>query len=134
MKSIEEIKKEILLKIMSGGRLSVDCMRILPKDDELRTFMCELRPMYAYWYAYFVDQSPRDDTRTAACKDPEYAYKYAGYIDNFPREDTRKGACRDPIYAYGYAHCVDESPHEETRKAAYRDPYYKQRYIKRFGE
>jgi hypothetical protein len=132
--NIEEIKKEILLKIMSEGDLSWKYVETLPKDDSLRTFMCELGPMYAYEYTYLVDRSPHDDTRKAACEDPEYAYRYALYVDKWPREDTRRAACKGPQVAHWYAIYVDRSPSEDTRKAAYRDPYWKKDYIARFGE
>ena len=108
MESIEEYKKEILLKIMSGEGLAWDYVRNLPKDDSLRTFMCELGPMHAYEYAYYVDKSPNDETRKAAYKDLLYAYCYA--ID------------------------VDRSPHDETRKASYLGSYRKRSYVEEFGE
>jgi hypothetical protein len=160
MKSIDEYKKEILLKIMSGEGLAWDYIGTLPKEDPLRTFMCELGPKYAYYYALDVDRSPHDETRKATCEDPEYAYWYASAVDKGPHEETRKATCRDPYYAYRYSYHVDKSPHEETRKSVCRDPecayryayavdkgphedtrraaytysIYKQKYIEHFGE
>ena len=134
MKSIDEYKKEILLKIMSGEELDYDYMWSLPQDDSLRTFMCELGPMLAYEYARFVDKSPNEETRKAACGDPRWAYMYAHEVDKCPHEETRKAACGDLWYAYTYAWLVDKYPHEETKEVCYRDPEYKQLYIKELGE
>jgi hypothetical protein len=106
--NIEELKKEILLKIMSEGMLSWYYIETLPKDDSLRTFICGLDPGYAYAYAYFVDESSHPDTRTSSC--------------------------RDPLTSCWYARYVDKCPHEETRKSSYRDPRWKRSYIENFGE
>jgi len=133
MRSIEELKKEILLRIMSN-ELSWDYIQTLPKDDSLRTFICELGPMRAYEYARLVDKSTRDDTRKAVCEDPYHAYMYAFYVDKSSRDETRKAACRDPWYAYYYAQDIDKSPRDDTREAAYRDPRWKSAYKARFGE
>ena len=102
MKSIEEIKKEILLKIMSGRDLSWEYGKTLPIDDELRTFMCELGSKYSYRYARFIDKCPHEETRKEACKDPKYAYWYASYVDKCSREETRKASYRDPRWKFSY--------------------------------
>jgi hypothetical protein len=108
MKPIDEYKKEILLKIMSVEEVSWEYIKTLPKDNSLRTFICELSPMYAYRYAYNVDKSPRIITRKESCKDPQYAYLYAKW--------------------------VDKSSRSITRKAAYVEFHRKQMYIETFGE
>jgi hypothetical protein len=101
--SIEEIKKELLLKVMTEGKLSHKYIENLPIDNELRTFLCELGPLYAYWYAYYVDR------------------KYFMVSGDYPWEETREAACRDPGYAYWYAIEIDGCPNDTTRKAAYKD-------------
>ena len=134
MKSIEEIKKEILLRVMSEGDLSWEYIKTLPKDDSLRTFMCELGSKYAYDYAIDVDKSPHEETRKSSSRSSFRAYQYAYWVDKSPRDDTRKAACGDPYGAYRYAYDVDKSSHEETRKAAYRDPFCRNAYIDKFGD
>ena len=158
--NIEEIKKEILLKIMSEKDLTRHYVETLPIDDSLRTFMCSLGPEFAYLYAHWVDKCPYEETRKAACKDfycayaytryvdksphdetrkavsgdPDHSYQYAFYIDRCPHEETRKAACGDPYYACKYACFVDECSHDDTRKAAYRDPRCREWYVEAFGE
>jgi hypothetical protein len=108
MKSIEEIKIELTLKMLSGTLDSYEDIKDLPIDDELRTFVCSLGSIYAYLYASEIDKSPRDDTREAACKDPEYAYLYASEIDESPRDNTREAAYKDPIYKQWYIENLGE--------------------------
>lgn len=64
-------------------------------------------PEWAYNCAGYIDKQPRDDTRTAACKDPQWAYRYAANIDKQPHSDTRAAACLDPRSARLYALYVD---------------------------
>jgi hypothetical protein len=80
MKSIEEIKKEILLKIMRGERVFWYHIVCFPKDDGLRSFLCELGSNWAYSYAYCVDKCPHEETRKASYRDPYYKQEY---IDKF---------------------------------------------------
>jgi hypothetical protein len=76
VKSIDEYKKEILLEIMNGEEVSWYYTQTLPKDDELRTFLCELGSWYAYKYADFVDKCPHEDTRKSAYKDSRWKSAY----------------------------------------------------------
>ena len=99
------------------------------KSDEIRTLICKLgSPGCAYFYADYVDKSPRSDTRREACKDSKYAYRYARWVDKSPRSDTREAVCKDPEYAYVYAAYVDKSPRSDTRREACKDSYWKERY------
>ena len=72
---IEELKKEILLKIMNRERMG-NYMYALPIDGELRTFMCELSPLYALRYAKLVDKCPHEETRKASYRDPRWKCSY----------------------------------------------------------
>ena len=87
-------------------------------------------PYYAYAYACYVDEAPRDDTRQAACRDPYYAYRYARDVDKAPRDDTRQAACGNPGGAYAYALDVDEGPRDDTRAAACASPGYAYYYAR----
>jgi hypothetical protein len=133
MKSIEEIKIELTLKMLAG-KISYLDIKDLPIDDELRTFVCSIGPFYARYYAQYVEAAPNNETREAACKDPESACAYAEYIDCRPGNDTRKAACGDAFEAYWYAIKVDKCPREDTRKVAYQSSKWKERYIEEFGE
>jgi hypothetical protein len=121
MKSIDEYKKEILLKVMNEEGLSYKYIKDLPKDDSLRTFICELGSLYAFWYAYYVDKAyllPPDDyswneTRTSACKDPEHAYWYAVEVDGAPNDETREASYKNLEWAFNYRRweiSLDKSP------------------------
>jgi len=143
MKTIDEYKKEILLMIMTEGEIKYiitpegfmhNYVESLPKDDGLRTFLCELGAEYSYRYAYHVDKEPHPETRKAACRDTNYAFWYSKYIDKCPHEETRMAVCSSPGFSFWYAEEVDRGPHPETRKAAYKDSDYKQKYIEKFGE
>ena len=81
---------------MLQGPLEWHDIQKLPKNDELRSFICQFNPEYAYCYARLVDEAPHPETRTAACKDSKYAYIYAYYIDEIPSDETRTAACKDP--------------------------------------
>ena len=131
---IEEIKKEILLKIMRNGEGSWRYIKTLPKDDTLRVFICELGHVYAYYYACYVDESAHPYTRTSACRKPKWAYYYAKHIEKCPHEETRKAACKDPEYAYWYASAIDNCPRDDTRNAACRASLWGRSYLERFGE
>jgi hypothetical protein len=89
--NIEKIKEAIAMKYMAKKLLEND-IEILPKNNELRTFVCSLRPSYAYVYAVYVDKEPFEETRIAACKEPIYAYLYACGVDEKPLEETRAAA------------------------------------------
>jgi hypothetical protein len=69
MEYIKDIEKKILIDVMLGKDIAIYFFKDLPKDDSLRTFICELGPTHAYWYAHYVDKCPHDDTQTAAYKD-----------------------------------------------------------------
>ena len=94
MKSIEEIKIDITLKILRGEFNDYNHIQNLPVDDELRTFICGISPRCAYMYANLVDRKPHSETRTASCKDPGYAYLYARNVDERPNNETKEAACR----------------------------------------
>lgn len=81
MKTIDEYKKEILLRVMRGEELDWTYVRTLPKNDELRSLMCELRPEYACIYAERVDKCPHEETRKAACREAATSYIYAAYVN-----------------------------------------------------
>jgi hypothetical protein len=88
MKSIEDIKIELTLKKLAGTLTESDIHVSLPKDDDLRTFVCSLGAKYAYNYAYYVDRKPNDETRKASCGDPGFSYNYAVGIDRCYTEET----------------------------------------------
>ena len=134
MKTIDEYKKEILLGIMSESIIDWDYIVDLPINDELRTFMCELGPIYSFLYAANVDECPNDETRKGACREPRYAYGYAYYIDKSPHAETRRAALKSPYLSYEYAVNIDKCPREDTREACYRDPGWKEEYIRWLGE
>ena len=134
MKTIEEIKKEILAMVESGQELFSFFVETLPKDDSVRELMCELGPKFAYLYAIYVDKCPREDTRKAACGDYYLAYWYATLVDNCPRDDTREASCRNPSTAYGYAKFIDKCPREDTRNSAYQNDACRKWYVREFGE
>ena len=54
MKSIEEIKIELTLKMLARGLLWEDFV-YLPIDDELRTFVDTLGPECASWYSAYAE-------------------------------------------------------------------------------
>ena len=85
MKSIEEIKIELTLLVLSGEILYKG-IRNLPVNNELRTFVCNISPYAAYRYAYFVDKSPHYETRKASYKDPKWKEEYIKYIEGFGEE------------------------------------------------
>ena len=86
MNSIEELKKDIVLKHMAG-EVSIRYIKNLPKDDEIRSLIISFHPSYAFWYAYMVDRCPRDDTREATCKDSVWwGPKYIREIDKLSPE------------------------------------------------
>ena len=68
-----------------------------------------MTPIAAYKKA--LRDGPSDDTRTAACADPDWASQYAIHVDKAPRDDTRAAACADPMSANQYARNVDHYPH-----------------------
>ena len=108
MKTIEEIKNELMIKYLNGSLHEWDDIKDLPKDDNLREFVCKLGPGCASCYAYYVDSGSHNLTREGASKDSYHAYWYALYIDKVP--------------------------HNVTRESAYKDPFNKQSYIDKFGE
>ena len=75
MKSIEEIKIELTLKMLSGKILWSDIDR-LPVNDELRTFVCSLGPKYARWYAGYVDRRVHPETQWECSKDRQASRWY----------------------------------------------------------
>ena len=74
MKSVEEIKIELTLKMLSGSVILYSDIASLPIEDSLRTFVCSLGCYNAHTYAYEVDKCPNDETRAASCKDPSCAF------------------------------------------------------------
>jgi hypothetical protein len=127
MSDIENIKEELAMKYMAGT-LAEEDNRGLPKNDELRTFVCSLGSFWAYYYARHIDKSPTEETRVAVCKDPWDAYEYAQNVDKKPTEETRTASCKEPYAAYCYALLIDKKPSEETRAAAYGSCYYQEKY------
>lgn len=113
MKSIEDIKTELVLKMLQGPLKWQDIEK-LPKNDELRTFICQFKAEDAYLYAHWVDEGPHPETRTAACKDPDIAYRYALHVDKAPTEETRIAASKDPYWVYKYAYLIGETSYTET--------------------
>jgi hypothetical protein len=87
MNSIEELKKDIVLKHMADG-ISIGYIRNLPKDDEIRALIISFHPSYAFWYACMVDQCPRDDTREATWKNSVWGLKYLREIDKLSPEGS----------------------------------------------
>ena len=108
MRSIEEIKIDLTLKILRGEFDPSDDFEDLPINDELRTFICSISPYCAYSYAALVDKKPLDETRTAACKDVSSACFYAIF--------------------------VDKEHHYETEEVVYKDSDWKEEYIRYLGE
>jgi hypothetical protein len=128
MSDIEKIKEQLAMKYMAG-KLNVDDIEFLPKNNEIRTLICSFSSFYAYLYAHWVDRGPNDETRSAACKEPWDAFDYACYVDGKPTGETRIAACKDPYCACCYAYYVDRKPMKETRaaveKSLYRENYQK---------
>jgi hypothetical protein len=127
MQSIKKIKEELAMKFMAGTLQQKD-FRPLPKNNELRTFICSLGPTFAYWHALLIDFGPREDTRIAASKLSWSAYFYAALIDKSPTEETRTGACKDSENAYFYAEKIDKKPTDITREAAGRENIWRRNY------
>ena len=59
-------------------------------------------------------------------------YKYAKYIDKGPHEDTRKAACGDPEWAYRYAEDIDKEFRMDTWLAV-KDSKYEEKYKEFFN-
>ena len=75
----------------------------ISKSDEIRTLICDLGdPRCTWFYSYWVDKSPRNDTRSICCKDPGWAYEYARHVDKSPRSDTRSAAYKDSYWKERY--------------------------------
>jgi len=131
MEDLDEIKKDLILKIMAD---ELDWYEIekLPKNDEIRTFICQFDSWYAIEYAYRVDKVPTDETRISACVNPGTSYEYSYRLDKGPHDYTRHICCKSPSYALAYAKHIDKKAHPETREAAYQDPYWRREYIKKF--
>jgi hypothetical protein len=70
MKSIEEIKIELTIKMLAGTLRRTDFVS-LPKNDELRTFICSMGSPSARWFALEVDKRSCPETDEAIQKDPE---------------------------------------------------------------
>ena len=102
MEYIKDIEKKILIDVMLGKDIAIYFFKDLPKDDSLRTFICELSPKYAYYYAFFVDRRPHVDTRNASCKNSKYAWSYALYVDKKKTEETWKAVSKDLRYKSFY--------------------------------
>ena len=92
----------------------------MTNNDNTRAAACQ-DPESAFLGARDIE-GPHDDTRAMACQDPQLAYFYARYIDKAPRDDTRRAACRDPEQAHRYAYYVDKIPRNDTRAVACQDP------------
>ena len=140
MKSIEGLKIDITFKFMEET-LVWTYIKSLPKDDEIRTFLCGFNdPWVAYHYAQCVDKTPHNETRKVCVNNPYISYTYADQLDKCPRDDTREGACKyyaltdSCDYACFYSLYVDKEPHRLTRKAAYLHPRTKTWYVKEFGD
>lgn len=101
MKSIEDIKTELVLKMLQGP-LDWRDIEKLPKNDELRTFICQFEPKYAYWYAFCVDEKPQIETKSTAYKDPRWAYAYTFYVDEKPSEEAKKAISKSPEHLCSY--------------------------------
>jgi len=129
-----------------GGRQNalaalIEATRPMFSEGELR---CALRlagvplrppveamgPWLAYQYARYFDKAPRDDTRAAACGDPQWAYRYALDVDAAPRDLTRAAACGHPDWAFLYALDVDKTPRYDTRWAVLPFPHLAYRYAR----
>ena len=122
MKTIEEIKSKILKKHSKGKLNLPKDFKKLPKNDDLREFVCGLGKWPAYFYALEVDKGPTDITRKFSCVEAKFAYLYALRVDKSPRDDTREIACQDPTCAVCYAVDVDKCPRDDTREASCKDP------------
>jgi hypothetical protein len=103
MVSIEDLKAELVMRVMSGN-LNPILIGCLPVDDELRTLTCSFDSNSAYTYALAVDRGPHDETRTACIKDPRLSWLYALNVDKCDREDTRKGAYKNRGFKSLYIH------------------------------
>ena len=79
---IEETKKEIILIVMEsdGWDWDWDEMALLPGIKELRTFVCQLGPLCALNYAYFVDKGPHEETLQAVWGDSYWRDLYNRYV------------------------------------------------------
>ena len=80
MKTIEQIKIELTLKKLRGDRPTLEDIKDLPKNDDVRTFICELDSFAAYLYAKWVDNGPCDETRNAAYRMPLMKRAYIRFL------------------------------------------------------
>ena len=72
-------KEDIILLFLEGpGKLATELWnKNIPKSDEIRTLICELGNVKcAFYYAYYVDKKPTDETRKAVSKDK---FRKGGY-------------------------------------------------------
>ena len=68
--NIEQIKIDLTLKMLAGNLTRYDFVS-LPKNDELRTFICSTGSQSARWFALEVDKRSCPETDEAIQKDPE---------------------------------------------------------------
>jgi hypothetical protein len=127
MNEIEKIKEQLAMNCIIGI-LEEEDIKNLPKDNDLRTFVCSLGPCYAYYYARNVDKCPTEETRIAACKNSWDAYRYALRVDERATKETRTSACGISSRAFYYARDVDKKPTDETRIAACKDLNWVEEY------
>lgn len=78
-------KEEVTLQYLAGDKQLDDLMKEgtrVEKSDEMRELFCSLSPQHALYYAYWVDQEAREDTRKAARRDPFHYFLYMYLMDN----------------------------------------------------
>lgn len=82
-----------------------------------------------YMLDYLVVKN--DETREAVLEtgDRDVAMYYAKYVDECPRDDTREYLCDTPWNAYCYAVNVDKCPRDDTRAKAFENEYSKHYYM-----
>lgn len=111
MKTIREIKDELALIYMKSS-LRLEDFVGLPKNDELRTFVCSLGPRAAFCYAQEVDWGSHNETREACLSDAYFSTKYAIQIDRCYRKDTYKASLRSEGFHREYVDRLLQNPCE----------------------
>ena len=83
-----------------------------------------------YMLDYLVVKN--DETRQAVLEigDDATVLYYAKYVDDVPRHDTRERLCNTPWNAYCYAINIDKCPRDDTRAKAFEDEYSKHYYMR----
>ena len=104
-------------------------MEKFTKEELILQYLADPEKLYRrFWSINKIE--PTDELLEAVLDigDPECTYFYAKYVDETPRDSTREAVCKEPIYAYLYARNVDKGYHEDTWNAVQKSRWYRGRY------